>query len=128
MGCKLVFEPSTAAVERLLKSMPTGDNRVVREMCDGEDVCQKLNEVYGLIKSNWYNAKPGFFTIKQVEIAEDTGRSFVYVDIDIPQSSGSPLVVQLVFEMERVRLRWHIYSVDGIEEFLRRAQGERGIL
>ena len=29
---------------------------------------------------------------------------------------------------ERIKLRWHIYQVDGIEEFLRRAERARGIL
>ncbi len=128
-GCQLVFEPDVTAVNRLLVSMPTGDNRVVRELCDGEEVCRQLNSLYGLVKSEWYNAKKGFFEIKRVEIAEDTGYSYVYADIRLRDSaSGREIPMPLVFEMERVKLRWHIYSVEGLGEFLRRAERERGIL
>ena len=33
-GCRLIFEPDVDAVSRLFASMPTGENRVVRELCD----------------------------------------------------------------------------------------------
>ena len=128
-GCQLVFEPDVTAVNRLLVSMPTGDNRVVRELCDGEEVCRQLSSLYGLVKSEWYNAKKDFFEIKRVEIAEDMGYSYVYVDIKLRDSaSGRENPMPLVFEMERVKLRWHIYNVEGLGEFLRRAERERGIL
>ena len=128
-GCRLIFEPDVDAVTRLFASMPTGENRVVRELCDGEEVCRQLNSLYGLVKSEWYNAQKGFYNIKRVEIAEDTGYSYVYVDIKLRDSaSGRENFLPLVFEMERIILRWHIYSVDGLPEFLRRAERERGIL
>ncbi len=128
-GCRLIFEPDVDAVTRLFASMPTGENRVVRELCDGEEVCRQLNSLYGLVKSEWYNAQKGFYNIKRVEIAEDTGYSYVYVDIKLRDSaSGRENFLPLVFEMERIQLRWHIYSVDGLPEFLRRAERERGIL
>ena len=83
----------------------------------------------GIIRSQWYNAQAGFFEIKQIEIAEDTGFSYVYVDLLLPERSNGPdPKIPLVFEMERIKLRWHIYQVDGIEEFLRRAERARGIL
>ena len=44
------------------------------------------------------------------------------------RSNGPDPKIPLVFEMERIKLRWHIYQVDGIEEFLRRAERARGIL
>ena len=53
-GCRLIFEPDVDAVSRLFASMPTGENRVVRELCDGEEVCRQLNSLYGLVKSEWY--------------------------------------------------------------------------
>ena len=128
-GCRLIFEPDVDAVSRLFASMPTGENRVVRELCDGEEVCRQLTSLYGLVKSEWYNAQKGFYNIKRVEIAEDTGYSYVYVDIKLRDSaSGRENFLPLVFEMERIKLRWHIYSVDGLPEFLRRAERERGIL
>lgn len=129
VGCRLIFEPDVEAVQRLFTSMPMGDNRVVRELCDGDDVCRKLNALYGLVGSDWYNAQKGFFEIKRVELAQDTGYSYVHVDLKLPDSSVShPIVLPLVFEMERVKLRWHIYNVDGLDEFLRRAERARGIL
>ena len=128
-GCRLIFEPDVDAVSRLFASMPTGENRVVRELCDGEEVCRQLNSLYGLVKSEWYNAQKGFYNIKRVEIAEDTGYSYVYVDIKLRDSaSGRENFLPLVVEMERIKRRWHIYSVDGLPEFLRRAERERGIL
>ena len=33
----------------------------------------------------------------------------------------------IVFEMERIKLRWHIYRAQGLDEFLRRAERARGI-
>lgn len=128
-GCRLIFEPDVDAITRLFSSMPIGDNRVVRELCDGEDVCRQMNALYGLVKSDWYNAQKGFYEIKRVEIAEDTGYSYVYVDIKLRDSStGRENFMPLVFEMERIKLRWHVYSVNGLPEFLRRAERERGIL
>ena len=128
-GCRLAFEPAEDAVERLITSMPTGDNIRVREMCDGEDVCKKLNQLSGLIRSEWYNAQKGFFEIQEVEFDEETKYSYVHVTLRIPPSgSQRETTLPLVFEMERIKLRWHIYSVDGIEEFLRRAERARGIL
>lgn len=128
-GCRLVFEPEADAVKRLFTSLPTGDGRVVRELCDGKDVCAKLSQMSGIIRSQWYNAQAGFFEIKQIEVAEDTGFSYVYVDLLLPERSNGPdPKIPLVFEMERIKLRWHIYQVDGIEEFLRRAERARGIL
>lgn len=129
MGCRLIFEPDVDAVSRLYASMPTGDNRVVREMCSGDDVCQKINTVAGIVKSSWYVNKKDFFTITQVEIAEDTGYSYVHTKIRLPGAAGQEdTMLPLVFEMERIKLRWYIYSVDGIEEFIRRAERNRGIL
>ncbi|MBO4351564.1 MAG: hypothetical protein J6A01_11560 [Proteobacteria bacterium] len=128
-GCRLAFEPAEDAVSRLLVSMPTGDNIRVREMCDGEDVCQKLNRLAGLVRSEWYNAQKGFYELEEVEFDEETKYSYVHVKLRIPASgSQRETTLPLVFEMERIKLRWHIYSVDGIEEFLRRAERARGIL
>ena len=129
MGCRLVFEPEEDAVSRMFASMPTGDNRVVRELCDGDDVCQKLYQLAGMVRSDWYANKKDFFAIDQVEIAEDSGYSYVYVNIRLPASgSQRETMLPLVFEMERIKLRWHIYHVDGLDEFLRRATRARGIL
>ena len=131
-GCRLVFEPAEDAVERLLTSLPTGDNIRVREMCDGEDVCKKLVSLAGLVRSEWYNAQKGFFEIDEelgVEFDEETKYSYVHVKIKIPASgSDRAMTLPLVFEMERIKFRWHIYNVEGIEEFLRRAERARGIL
>ena len=129
IGCQLVFEPSSDAVSRLFASMPTGDTRVVRELCDGEDVCKKLATLSSIIRSDWYNASKGFYNIKSIEIAADTGRAYVHVDLILPtRSIGRDTNVELVFEMERIKLRWHIYKVTGIEDFIRRAERERGDL
>lgn len=129
MACTLIFEPDSDAVQRLYASMPTGDNRVIREMCEGESVCTKLNQVAGIVKSDWYANKKDFFNITQVEIAEDTGYSYVHTEIRLPGSgSQDDVMMPLVFEMERIKLRWYIYNVDGIEEFIRRAERNRGIL
>ena len=128
-GCRLVFEPDVDAVARLFASMPTGDNRVVREFCDGEDVCQKLTQLAGLVRSDWYANKKDFYQLEMVEIAEDTGYSYVHAKIRLPAGgSERETMLPLVFEMERIKFRWHIYSVDGIEEFIRRATRARGIL
>ena len=128
-GCRLILEPESDAVKRVLSHFPTGDYRHAREMCDGEDVCKKLNALGSLIASDWYNAKSGFFEITSIERAEDTGYSYVHVDLNIPASGGQRATkLPLIFEMERVKFRWHIYSVDGIDEFLRRASRARGIL
>ncbi|MBQ9395357.1 MAG: hypothetical protein IJU23_07555 [Proteobacteria bacterium] len=129
LGCSLVFEPDVDAVSRLFASMPTGDNRVVREFCDGDDVCKKLNQLAGVVRSSWYQPKKDFYEFEFVEVAEDSGRSYVHVKIRLP-ASGSQRETQLplVFEMERIKLRWHIYKVEGIDEFLRRAERARGIL
>ena len=128
-GCRLAFEPAEDAVSRLVLSMPTGDNIRIREMCDGEDVCKKLNTLAGLVRSEWYNAQKGFFEIEEVEFDEETKYSYVHMKIRLPASGGQrEAMLPLVFEMERIKLRWHIYNVDGIEEFLRRAERARGIL
>ena len=129
MGCRLVLEPDVDAVSRLFASMPTGENRVVREFCDGDDVCKKLNQLAGVVRSEWYQPKKDFYEFDFVEVAEDTGRSYVHVKIRLPASgSQRETKLPLVFEMERIKLRWHIYKVDGIDEFLRRAERARGIL
>lgn len=128
-GCRLVFEPEVDAVARLFASMPTGDNRVVREFCDGDDVCAKLNRLAGIIRSDWYANKKDFYEFEEVVIAEDTGYSYVSVKIRLPAGgSERETMLPLTFEMERIKLRWHIYQVDGIEEYLRRAERARGIL
>ncbi len=128
-GCRLILEPESDAVARILSHFPTGDYRHAREMCDGEEVCKKLNALGSLISSDWYNARSGFFEITSIERAEDTGYSYVHVDLSIPASGGQKATkLPLIFEMERVKFRWHIYSVDGIDEFLRRASRARGIL
>lgn len=129
VGCKLVFEPSSDAVSRLFASMPTGETRVVRELCDGEDVCNKLITLSGIVRSDWYHASKGFYNVKSIEVAADTGRAYVHVDLILPtRSIGRDTPMELIFEMERIKLRWHIYKVTGIEEFIRRAERERGIL
>lgn len=125
-GCRLFFEPESDAVERLLASCPTGDARFVREMCV-EDSCKQLSSLCKLIGSSWYNARTGFFEVREIERHEDTGRSLVFVSINQGPSVDDGKST-LVFEMERTKLRWYIYSVDGIDEFLRRAEGRRGIL
>ncbi len=128
-GCRLVLEPESDAVSRILSHCPTGDYRHLREMCDGEQVCDKLGRLGRLIASDWYNARQGFFEVTGIERAEDTGYSYVYVDLQMPSGGNQKATkLQLVFEMERVKLRWHIYNVDGIDEFLRRAERARGIL
>ena len=128
-GCRLVFEPEVDAISRMMASMPTGDNRVVRELCDGEEVCKQLARLSGLIRSEWYGRVKGFYEIEEVEIADDTGYSYVHINLRIPASGHDQETrLPLVFEMERIKFRWHIYSVDGIEEFLRRAERARGIL
>ena len=129
MGCRLVFEPEVDAVSRLFASMPTGDNRVVREFCDGEKVCKQLNQLAGMIRSDWYQPKKDFFTFDEVQIDEESGYSYVYVNLRLP-SSGSQRETNLplTFEMERIKFRWHIYKVDGLDEYLRRAERARGIL
>lgn len=128
-SCRLVFEPDVDAVNRLMRSMPTGEHRVVEEMCDGEQVCNHLNQLASLISSNWYASSKDFFTFDHVEIAEDTNYSYVYIKLRIPASgSQREQMLPLVFEMERIKLRWHIYRVDGLAEFLRRATRARGIL
>ena len=127
-GCRLVFEPDVDAVARMFASMPTGDSRVIRELCDGEDVCKKLHSLYGLIRSDWYGRAKDFYEFEYVEVAEDTGYSYVHVKLRLPAGGGQRDTMMPVFEMERIKLRWHIYSVDGIEEFLRRAERARGIL
>lgn len=129
IGCQLVFEPSADAVGRLFSSMPTGDTRVVRELCDGEDVCSKLITLSGIVRSDWYNASKGFYNVKSIEIAADTGRAYVHADLTLPtRSIERDTKYELIFEMERIKLRWHIYKVTGIEEFIRRAKQERGDL
>ena len=129
MGCRLVFEPEEDAVSRLFASMPTGDNRVVRELCDGEKVCSQLAQLASIIRSEWYANKKDFYVIKEVEVTEDTGYSYVYVDIRLPASgSQRETMLPLKFEMERIKLRWYIYDVEGLDEFLRRASRARGIL
>ncbi|MCL2325639.1 MAG: hypothetical protein FWC40_03975 [Proteobacteria bacterium] len=128
LGCQLVFEPESTAVTRLLSSFPMGEFRYVRQMCDGEDVCAKLGRLGGVIASDWYNARKGFFEITQVEQVEESGQSYVYVNLRLPASGSQPeTMLRLVFEMERVKLRWRIYAIDGIDEFLRRATHARGI-
>lgn len=129
MGCRLIFEPDVDAVSRLYASMPTGENRVVRELCDGDDVCRKLINLAGFVRSDWYGRAKDFYEFEFVEVAEDTGYSYVHTKIRLPAGNGeSETMLPLVFEMERIKFRWHIYSVDGIEEFLRRAERARGIL
>lgn len=128
-ACRLILEPESDAVARVLSHFPTGDYRHAREMCDGEDVCKQLNDLGNLIASDWYNARAGFYEITSIERAEDTGYSYVHVKLSIP-ASGKQRATQLplIFEMERVKFRWHIYAVDGIDEFIRRASRARGIL
>ena len=128
-GCRLVFEPDVDAITRMMASMPTGDNRVVRELCDGEEVCKQLNKVAGIVRSEWYGRVKSFYEIELVELAEDTGYSYVHLNLRLPASGNTQETwLPLVFEMERIKFRWHIYSVDGIDEFLRRAERARGIL
>ena len=125
----LAFEPEEDAVSRMIASMPTGDNRVVRELCEGDTVCTQLSLLSGIIRSDWYANKKDFFVIDSVEMAEDTGYSYVYVKIRLPASGNQrETMLDLVFEMERIKLRWHIYNVKGLDEFLRRANRARGIL
>ena len=128
-GCRLVFEPEVDAVSRLFASMPTGDNRVVRELCDGDDVCDKLTRLAGMIRSDWYANKKDFYEFEEVVIAEDEDMSYVSVKIRLQEESGrDPVMLPLNFKMQRIKFRWHIYEVEGIEEFLRRAERARGIL
>ena len=128
-GCRLVFEPEVDAVSRMMASMPTGENRVVREMCDGEDVCKQLLRLASVIRSDWYGRVKDFYEIEEVEIADDTGYSYVHMSLRLPGAGrDQATMLKLVFEMERIKFRWHIYSVDGIDEFLRRAERARGIL
>ena len=102
---------------------------MVRELCDGEEVCKQLTRLAGLIRSEWYGRVKDFYDIELVEIAEDTGYSYVHLNLRLPGSGRDPeTLLPLVFEMERIKFRWHIYSVDGIDEFLRRAERARGIL
>lgn len=129
MGCRLVFEPDVDAVARLFASMPTGDSRVIRELCDGDKACSNLAKLSGVVRSEWYMPKKDFYEFEYVEVAEDTGYSYVHVKINLPASGHQrATTLPLVFEMERVKLRWHIYKVDGLDEFLRRAERARGIL
>ncbi|MBQ9816383.1 MAG: hypothetical protein IJM59_02795 [Proteobacteria bacterium] len=128
-GCRLIFEPDVDAVDRMFASMPTGDNRVVRELCDNEKVCSELYSLGGIVRSDWYANKKNYYEFEQVEIAEDTGYSYVHVKVRLPGNGGRDATMfPLIFEMERVKLRWHIYSVEGLGEFLRRANRARGIL
>ena len=129
MGCRLVFEPEEDAVSRMFASMPTGVNRVVRELCDGDTVCTQLSQLASIMRSDWYANKKDFFVIDSVEVTEDTGHSYLYAKIRLPASGNQrETMLELVFEMERIKLRWHIYNVKGLDEFLRRASRARGIL
>ncbi len=127
-GCRLVFEPDVDAVARLFASMPTGETRVIRELCDGDKVCKDLNRMASFIKSDWYGSKRDFYQFEEVEILESNGRSYVHVKVRLPSGGGRTSMYPLVFEMERIKFRWHIYSVKGLDEFNRRAERERGIL
>ncbi len=130
-GCKLIFEPETDCIERVLGSMPSANFRHYRETCDGDKVCKQMGELGSIVSSNWYNAKNnlhGFYEITKIERTQDTGRSYVYVTMLYPATGPKTKKLELVFEMERIKLRWHIYSVKGIDEFNRRATRERGIL
>lgn len=128
-GCKLIFEPESDAVSRMLSNCPSGNYRHYRELCDGEKVCGQLGELAGILASDWYNARKGFFTVTAIERAEDTGYSYVYVDLRMPAGGNQKeTTMPLVFEMQRIKLRWHIYSVKGLDEYLRRATRARGIL
>lgn len=125
-GCQFFFEAESDALARLLGACPLGEARFVREMCV-EDSCQSLNSLCKLIESNWYNARKGFFEITEIERNRESGRSLVFVSLQQgPQESDGRL--SLAFEMERTKLRWYIYRIEGIEEFLRRAERSRGIL
>lgn len=129
MGCRLIFEPDVDAVSRLFASMPTGETRVVRELCDGDDVCRKLVSLSGFVRSDWYGRAKDFYELEFVEVAEDTGYSYVHAKIRLPGGNDQrETMLPLVFEMERIKFRWHIYSVSGIEDFLGRAERARGIL
>lgn len=125
-ACRLFFEPESDALSRLLASCPTSDGRFVREMCV-DDCCTQLNSLCRLIGSNWYNARAGFFEIHEIERNQETGRSLVFVSVKQGPSNEDGKMT-LVFEMERIKLRWYIYKVIGIDEFLRRAERIRGIL
>ena len=128
-GCRLVFEPDVDAVSRMMASMPTGESRVVRELCDGEEVCKQLSKLATLIRSEWYGRVKDFYDTELVEVAEDTGYSYVHVNLHLPGYGNVKATrMPLVFEMERIKFRWHIYDVDGLDEYLRRAERARGIL
>ncbi|MBQ9242864.1 MAG: hypothetical protein IJ165_06520 [Proteobacteria bacterium] len=125
-GCRMVFEPETDALARLFASLPTGDNRVVREFCDGEKVCKNLNALAGIVRSQWYNSRGQYYQFDEIEIVEETGYSYVHARVRMPAADGNKeTMFPMVFEMERIKLRWHIYSVQGLDEFLRRAQNAR---
>lgn len=127
-GCRLVFEPEADAVERLFASLPTGENRVIREFCDGEKICKQLHSLASVVRSEWYNKRGGFYTVEEVEVVEETGYSYVHVKVRMPAGDGrKETKLPMVFEMERIKLRWHIYRAQGLDEFLRRAERARGI-
>ena len=128
-GCRLIFEPETDAIKELFAGMPKGDDMQVRQMCDNETVCNQLHQLIGVIKSDWYGTPREYYTIDGIEIADDTGYSYVHISLRLPVSGDrKPIMFPITFEMERVKLRWRIYSVDHLDEYLRRASKARGIL
>ncbi|MFA5625333.1 MAG: hypothetical protein WC966_09830 [Bradymonadales bacterium] len=128
-ACSLVFEPAPKAIERLFAGFASGYHQVTRDLCEqNKDLLPKLEQAGGLIASDWYNAREGFYSITSMEKVQDTDTVFVYVDVKVPRTQRDPLITPWVFEMKREKLRWYILSVDGVEEFIRLAQIERGIL
>lgn len=128
-GCDLVFEPEITAVTRLFASLPTGDDRVIREFCDGEKVCTGLKRLGGVVRSEWYNRHGKYYEVVEAEIDEEGGYSYVHVNVRMPAGDGKKeTMLPMVFEMERIKLRWHIYRVQGLDDFLKRAERARSIL
>lgn len=128
-SCQLILEPAPKAIERLFAGFAQGYDQPIRDLTEqNTDLRPLLQQAAGIIASEWYNAQEGFYTITSMEKVQDTGTVFVYVDVTIPRSSQDPYLTTWSFEMERTKLRWHILAITGIEEFIRRAQQERGIL
>ena len=127
-GCKLVFEPANHAIDRLFKDWSSGSDRYAGEMIPDESLLKSVSSMRVTLSSDLFNNVSGFWAVSLIEEESDTGLSFVYVTVTIPERNGQRALKQeLVFEMRRIKLRWYIYSIRGLESFIRSANRARGI-
>ncbi|MDX9722357.1 MAG: hypothetical protein RBU37_16555 [Myxococcota bacterium] len=125
-GCKLIFEPPEDCLARLFEALVSKDYGAVERLLDDPAMMDDLRVLAAAFNSPLYKGKTGYWKTVEVEVDEETGLTYAFVEVEVPQPSpkGSRKAIQskyyeIVFEMERNWLVWTIYYIEDIDILLK---------